>query len=78
VGVYFTYQPRVGRNDAERNCISNIRPAGLNFERAAHKLFYLMTEARSRKLSGVKLKDQADSSEQTLEGPTTERNFLSE
>jgi len=77
VGVYFTYAPRVGRTDAERNCISNIRPAGLSFDRAAHKLCYLMTEARRRKLSGVKLKDQADSSEQTLEGPATERNFLS-
>ncbi|MBA2490839.1 MAG: ethanolamine ammonia-lyase subunit EutC [Gammaproteobacteria bacterium] len=77
VGVYFTYGPRVGRNDAERNCISNIRPAGLSFDRAAHKLCYLMSEARSRKLSGVKLKDQAESSEQPLEGPTAERNFLS-
>lgn len=78
VGAYFTYAPRVGRHDAERNCISNIRPAGLSFERAAHKLLYLMTEACSRKLSGVRLKDQADSSKQTLQGPATERNFLSD
>ncbi|MGH8504002.1 MAG: ethanolamine ammonia-lyase subunit EutC [Gammaproteobacteria bacterium] len=78
VGVYFTYEPRVGRSDAERNCISNIRPAGLSFERAAHKLLYLMSEAHRRKLSGVRLKDQADSSQQTLQGPTTEHNFLSD
>ncbi|MGC7407287.1 ethanolamine ammonia-lyase light chain EutC, partial [Pandoraea pneumonica] len=28
LGIYLTYAPRVGRSDAERNCISNVRPAG--------------------------------------------------
>lgn len=61
LGVYLTHAPRVGRSDAERNCISNIRPdGGLDYVRAAHKLVYLMCEARSRGLTGVALKDASD------------------
>ena len=57
LGVYLTYEPKVGRRDSERNCISNIHPAGLRYEQAAEKLVWLMTEARARKLTGVNLKD---------------------
>lgn len=59
LGVYFTYAPRVGLNDASRNCISNIRLEGLSYAMAAHKLLYLMREACRRRLSGVNLKDEA-------------------
>ncbi|MCP4135978.1 MAG: ethanolamine ammonia-lyase subunit EutC [bacterium] len=59
LGIYFTYAPRVNRTDAERNCISNIREQGLGYEEAAHKLFYLMKEARRLKFSGVNLKENA-------------------
>lgn len=60
LGVYLTWAPRVGRTDAERNCLSNIRPEGLPIPSAAAKLVWLMTEARRRELSGVELKENAD------------------
>jgi len=59
LGVYLTWDPMPGRSNAERNCISNVRPEGLSYALAAHKLFYLMTQARRRKLSGVALKEDA-------------------
>lgn len=59
LGAYLTYNPRLGRTDAERNCVSNIRPEGLGYSLAAHKLYYLMSEARVRKLTGVGLKEDA-------------------
>ena len=59
LGIYLTWQPRRGRTDAERNCISNIRAEGLSYELAAHKLLFLMNESRRLKLSGVKLKEGA-------------------
>jgi len=59
LGVYLTWQPRPGRLDAERNCISNIRAEGLSYRAAAHKLLFLMRESRRLKLSGVALKEEA-------------------
>ncbi len=57
LGAYFTWQPRPGRTDAERNCVSNIRPAGLPPAAAAHRIFALLTESRRLAMSGVDLKD---------------------
>jgi ethanolamine ammonia-lyase small subunit len=59
LGVYLTWAPAVGRLDAERNCLSNIRPGGLDYGEAAAALFYLLSEARRRRLSGVMLKEDA-------------------
>ena len=59
LGAYLTWQPRPGRTDAERNCISNIRADGLSYAAAAHKLLFLMNESRRLKLSGVRLKEDA-------------------
>jgi ethanolamine ammonia-lyase small subunit len=60
LGIYLTWQPRVGRSDAERNCISNIRPEGLSYAQAALKLIWLCREAKRMRLSGVGLKDRSD------------------
>jgi ethanolamine ammonia-lyase small subunit len=59
LGIYVTYDPRPGRTEAERNCISNVRPEGLPYAFAARKLHFLMREARVRKLTGVRLKEDA-------------------
>src|SRR5579864_6847583 len=53
LGVYLTWAPAIGRVDAERNCVSNIRPEGLDANEAAAAVFYLLSEARRRRLSGV-------------------------
>jgi ethanolamine ammonia-lyase small subunit len=58
MGLYLTWAPRVGLTDERRNCISNVRPAGLGYAEAATKLHYLLGEARRRQLSGVGLKDE--------------------
>lgn len=57
MGAYLTWAPRVGRMDAERNCLSNIRGGGLGVEEAAERLVGLMMGARSMGLSGVGLKE---------------------
>jgi ethanolamine ammonia-lyase small subunit len=56
LGAYITWDPRPGRNDAERNCISNIRAEGLAYAQAAAQLGYYLSEARRRRLTGVALK----------------------
>jgi ethanolamine ammonia-lyase small subunit len=57
LGIYLTYQPRPGRTDAERNCLSNIHGHGLPIGLAADKLAWLMNAARGRQLTGVALKE---------------------
>ena len=60
LGIYLTHAPRPGLTDAERNCISNVRPEGLSYDLAARKLAYLMEGARRLGRSGVDLKDDSD------------------
>jgi ethanolamine ammonia-lyase small subunit len=59
LGLYLTWNPRPGRTDAERNCISNVRPPhGLGYGRAADTLVALLSAARQLGASGVALKDE--------------------
>ncbi|MGB0694483.1 MAG: ethanolamine ammonia-lyase subunit EutC [Rhodospirillaceae bacterium] len=60
LGVYLTHAPRPGRTDAERNCLSNIRPEGLSYALAAYRLLALIQESLRRGVSGVALKDETD------------------
>jgi ethanolamine ammonia-lyase small subunit len=60
LGIYLTWAPRVGRSDAERNCISNIRPEGLHFEAAARTLAGLLAGARRLGRTGIALKDESE------------------
>lgn len=76
LGVYLTFDPHVGRSDAERNCISNVRHEGLSAEAATHKLAYLIGEALACGYSGVALKDRSDSV--SIEAGSGNSNFLIE
>ena len=58
MGLYLTWMPRPGLTDADRNCISNVRPEGLVYDIAASKLLHLLRESRRLQLSGVRLKDE--------------------
>mgnify|MGYP000489430581 CR=1 FL=1 len=75
LGLYLTWNGKVGLTDAYRNCISNVRPAGLVYQEAARKAFYLLKEARTLKLSGVKLKDRSDD-DLIIDTSTESKNFL--
>jgi ethanolamine ammonia-lyase small subunit len=59
LGIYLTFAPCIGRNDAQRNCLSNIHPHGQSYEAAADKLAWLMQQALRLSLTGVALKEDA-------------------
>jgi ethanolamine ammonia-lyase small subunit len=59
LGAYITWEPRIGRTDAERNCISNIRPEGLSYTAAAERIANYLQAAAARRLTGVELKEDS-------------------
>jgi ethanolamine ammonia-lyase small subunit len=64
MGAYLTWQPGPQTTDAERNCISNIRPDGVGYNEAAFKLVHLLRAMRARRVSGVALKDETERNDQ--------------
>lgn len=79
LGLYLTWGPKVGLTDESRNCISNVRPQGLVYQEAVNKVYYLLSQAHQRKLTGVNLKERS----QQIEGSLLEdgkeqgnKNFL--
>ncbi|MGH8686761.1 MAG: ethanolamine ammonia-lyase subunit EutC [Burkholderiales bacterium] len=57
LGAYLTFAPRIGRTDAQRNCVSNIRPQGLAYEAAARRIDWIAAAGVERGVTGVGLKD---------------------
>ena len=64
LGIYLTWGPRAGRTDADRNCISNVRPEGLPYRDAARRLRYLLSAARLLRSSGIALKDDSEAGDE--------------
>ena len=60
MGAYLTFRPNAQTSDAERNCISNIRPAGIGYADAGFKLAHLLKAMRKRGVSGIRLKDDSE------------------
>jgi ethanolamine ammonia-lyase small subunit len=60
MGAYLTWKPQARTTDADRNCISNIRPDGIGYADAGEKLVHLLLAMRGRQISGVRLKDDSD------------------
>jgi ethanolamine ammonia-lyase small subunit len=74
LGLYLTWAPKVGLTDESRNCISNVRPEGLVYPEAVNKIFYLLSEAHQRQLTGVNLKERSQETENPL--LQDDKNFL--
>ncbi len=59
LGIYLTFAPALGRNDAQRNCLSNIHAHGMGYDDAADKLAWLMQQSLRLGLTGIGLKEDA-------------------
>lgn len=71
LGAYVTWAPHVGCRDAERNCVSNIRTAGLSVPDAARALASTLGAAREHQLSGVSLTRTIGAGALPGKGPST-------
>lgn len=69
LGAYLTWLPQVGCSNAQRNCASDIRPAGLAVDMAAFKIAWLLDAARALGATGVVLKDRSDTATPAASAP---------
>ncbi len=60
LGIYYTWNATSSSNDSMRNCISNVRSAGLPIKVAASRLLALMIKSKQIQLSGVGIKDEQE------------------
>lgn len=74
MGIYLSWQPKVGLQDSARNCLSNIRPQGMSDDLAVEKFMFLLTEALRRQLTGVALKDETTAHQ--IQGGQSQRRFI--
>ena len=74
LGLYLTWAAKRGLTDDKRNCISNVRKAGLSYFSAAQKSLYLLTEARRLQCSGVAIKDR--STDKIIDSNAVQTSFL--
>ncbi len=58
MGIYYTWNAYSGCLDSKRNCISNVRSAGLSIPVAVQRLMALMRKSKQLGFSGVNLKDE--------------------
>ena len=74
MGIYLSWQPKVGLQDSARNCLSNIRTQGMSDAEAVEKFMFLLTEGLRRGLTGVALKDETAAS--AISNPAQSRRFI--
>ncbi len=55
MGIYTTFQPKIGLTDEKRNCISKVHPFGLSYETACEILLFYIRQSLLRRYSGVDL-----------------------
>jgi ethanolamine ammonia-lyase small subunit len=71
LGAYLTWKPRPDTTEADRNCVSNIRPEGVRYADAARTIVHLLRAMRAGGVSGIALKDDSDRLLVTGETTTT-------
>ena len=60
LGAYLTWKPRPDTTEADRNCVSSIRPEGVRYSDAARTIVHLLRAMRAGGVSGIGLKDDSD------------------
>jgi len=53
MSLYIAWGPKIGQDNADKNCISNVRPAGFDVQRAAEQCAAILTRARELGQGGL-------------------------